>query len=150
MGLEVLAALGTDYAVSRLNEIAPRVQFKTLEEQARRKIAQIDVPTPRTTRSSPRPRGRSFAALEKEARPVVADQIRRFESALADQPSWTAAAFTGLLLGHPLLRHLVGRLLWVAGTRPRRGSGPRPAQLAGSTLIGSPSRKAAMSATTSA
>ncbi|MBR7837901.1 DUF4132 domain-containing protein [Actinospica durhamensis] len=178
-GLEVLAALGTDYAVSRLNEIAQRAQFKALKEQARTKIAQIAaqrgltgeqladrlVPDlgldadgglwldygPRRFRVGfdenlkpfvtdaagarrkdlPAPNAKDdaelaaaaraqFSALKKEARAVAADQIRRFEYALADQRSWTAAEFTGLLLGHPLLRHLVGRLLWVAevdGTR---------------------------------
>ncbi|HTJ67624.1 MAG TPA: DUF4132 domain-containing protein [Actinospica sp.] len=55
-----------------------------------------------------------FAELKKLARTVASYQIRRLEAALVDQRSWTAAEFTGLLVAHPLLRHVVRRLLWVS------------------------------------
>ncbi|MER7846250.1 DUF4132 domain-containing protein [Kitasatospora sp. NPDC096077] len=57
-----------------------------------------------------------FAALKKDVRTVAGDQIRRLEEAMVTQRSWTAQEFEQLFVGHPLLWHLVRRLVWLAGT----------------------------------
>ncbi len=54
-----------------------------------------------------------FAALKKEARTIAFDQLRRLEAAMVTGRSWTAAEFRELLVEHPLLRHLVRRLVWL-------------------------------------
>ena len=172
-GLDVLEAIGTDFALQRINEIAQRVQFKALKERSREKIAAIaarlgltsdqladrlvpdlgldpegglwldygprrfrvgfdeqlkpnvcdesgarrkDLPPPNSKDDAELAAAarKQYSALKKEARSVAADAIRRLETALADQRSWTAAEFTDLLAGHPLLRHVVRRLVWVA------------------------------------
>ncbi|MET9000027.1 DUF4132 domain-containing protein [Amycolatopsis sp. NPDC004169] len=53
-----------------------------------------------------------FAVLKKEVRAVAAEQIPRLESAMVLGRRWPAAEFTELLAGHPLLVHLVRRLVW--------------------------------------
>lgn len=55
-----------------------------------------------------------FSALKKAARTLAAEQIGRLERAMCGRRSWSAEEFEGLLLGHPLLRHLVRRLVWTA------------------------------------
>ncbi|MGA5821153.1 WGR and DUF4132 domain-containing protein [Kitasatospora sp. NPDC094028] len=55
-----------------------------------------------------------FAALKKDVRTVAGDQIRRLEDAMVTQRSWTAEEFEQLFVGHPLLWHLVRRLVWLA------------------------------------
>ncbi|MFJ5924635.1 DUF4132 domain-containing protein [Kitasatospora sp. NPDC092948] len=63
------------------------------------------------------PAGRKrFAALKKDVRAVAGDQIRRLEQAMVAQRSWTAQEFDQLFVGHPLLWHLVRRLVWLSGT----------------------------------
>ncbi|GAA3193612.1 hypothetical protein GCM10010468_02990 [Actinocorallia longicatena] len=56
-----------------------------------------------------------FAQMKKDVRTVAADQIRRLEQAMVDRRSWPVAEFRELLAGHPLLRHLVRRLVWTDG-----------------------------------
>ncbi|QKW24148.1 DUF4132 domain-containing protein [Kitasatospora sp. NA04385] len=56
-----------------------------------------------------------FAALKKDARTLVADQTARLEAAMVAQRTWSAGEFTDLLVAHPLLGHLVRRLVWTAG-----------------------------------
>ena len=82
-----------------------------------------------------------FAALKKDVRAIAADQVRRLERAMVDQRRWTGAAFRQHLADHPLLRHLVRRLVWLrfdpAGT-PLGGlrvtGDPRPADARDETV----------------
>ncbi|MGW4897458.1 DUF4132 domain-containing protein [Kitasatospora sp. NPDC004240] len=55
-----------------------------------------------------------FAALKKDVRTVAADRIRRLEAAMVDGRGWTAEEFRSLFVAHPLVRHLVRRLVWLA------------------------------------
>jgi hypothetical protein len=55
-----------------------------------------------------------FAALKKDVRTVAADQVRRLQAAMVDQRSWTAREFQELFVAHPLLWHLVRRLVWLS------------------------------------
>ncbi|KUO04542.1 hypothetical protein AQJ67_12130 [Streptomyces caeruleatus] len=54
-----------------------------------------------------------FAALKKDVRTVASDQVRRLEAAMVTGRSWTAAEFQELFVAHPLLWHLVRRLVWL-------------------------------------
>ncbi|MFJ5924905.1 DUF4132 domain-containing protein [Kitasatospora sp. NPDC092948] len=53
-----------------------------------------------------------FAALKKDVRTLAGDQLHRLEAAMLAGRSWTAAEFRTLLVGHPLLWHLVRRFVW--------------------------------------
>ncbi|MGQ4485109.1 DUF4132 domain-containing protein [Streptomyces sp. SAS_281] len=55
-----------------------------------------------------------FLALKKEVRAIASDQVRRLEAAMLADRSWTAREFTELFVGHPLVWHLVRRLVWVS------------------------------------
>jgi hypothetical protein len=57
-----------------------------------------------------------FADLKKDVRAVAADQIRRLEAAMTDQRRWSAAEFGDLFTRHPLMWHIVRRLVWVSET----------------------------------
>jgi predicted DNA-binding WGR domain protein len=54
-----------------------------------------------------------YLALKKDVRAVAADQIHRLERAMVEQRTWTAEEFHTVLAGHPLLRHIVRRLVWI-------------------------------------
>ncbi|WP_441248518.1 WGR and DUF4132 domain-containing protein [Kitasatospora sp. McL0602] len=65
-----------------------------------------------------------FVTLKKDVRTIAVDQIHRLEAAMVAQRSWTATEFRELLVQHPLLRHLVRRLVWLAdGADGADGSG---------------------------
>ena len=55
-----------------------------------------------------------FSALKKDVRTVAADQLRRFEQAMATQRRWTASEQRRHFVEHPLLWHLSRRLVWAA------------------------------------
>ncbi|MET8760083.1 DUF4132 domain-containing protein [Lentzea sp. NPDC004782] len=54
-----------------------------------------------------------YLTLKKDVRAVAADQIHRLERSMVDQRTWTAEEFHTVLAGHPLLRHIVRRLVWI-------------------------------------
>jgi len=114
LGLDADGGLWLDYGARRFRvgfdeELKP---FVTDQTGARRK----DLPAPNSKDDAELSAAarKQFTALKKEARAVSSDQIRRLEQALVDRRSWTAAEFNELLLVHPLLRHVVRRLLWVS------------------------------------
>ncbi|MFJ8856567.1 DUF4132 domain-containing protein [Streptomyces sp. NPDC102437] len=57
-----------------------------------------------------------FMALKKDVRTIASDQVRRLEAAMVSGRSWTAQEFRELFVGHPLLWHLVRRLVWLSET----------------------------------
>lgn len=57
-----------------------------------------------------------FRVMKKEARAVASDQVRRLESAMVSQRSWTPEIFTQVFSEHPLMVHLARRLVWTAQT----------------------------------
>ncbi len=54
----------------------------------------------------------AWKALKKDLKTVAATQLERLEQALAKSRRWPAEDFQLLLASHPLLGHLVRRLLW--------------------------------------
>ncbi|GAA0565345.1 hypothetical protein GCM10010172_56080 [Paractinoplanes ferrugineus] len=55
---------------------------------------------------------KQFAGLKKDVRTIAADQIRRLERAMVTGRRWSGAEFRQLFVGHPLLWHIVRRLVW--------------------------------------
>lgn len=53
-----------------------------------------------------------FTALKKDVKTIATDQIRRFEQAMVTGRRWTATEHRTLFVEHPLLWHLVRRLVW--------------------------------------
>jgi hypothetical protein len=172
VGLDVLAAIGTDTALGVLNSIAQRVKFDGIKYRAQEKIEEVaagmgltaeelgdrlvpdfglddattmtvDYGSRRFTigfdeqlkpfvldesgkrlKALPKPGAKDdgeaapaehkrFGQLKKDVRTIAGDQVVRLERAMVLERRWPAAQFRTLLVGHPLLRHLVRRLVWV-------------------------------------
>ncbi|MEV6237399.1 DUF4132 domain-containing protein [Lentzea sp. NPDC051838] len=171
-GLDVLADIGTEVALSHLNSIAEKVSFKGLKTKAQEKVAQIAAelglsrdqlsdrlvprlglddaatlvidygprqftvgfdehlkpfvldPDGKRRKDLPKPGAKDdedkaplehkrFTALKKDVRTIASDQIQRLERAMVNQRTWTAEEFDTVLAAHPLLWHLVRRLVWI-------------------------------------
>jgi len=54
----------------------------------------------------------TWRALKKDVKAVASTQIARLEQAMVSQHRWAKADFERYLLTHPLMVHLVRRLLW--------------------------------------
>ncbi|NGY61003.1 DUF4132 domain-containing protein [Lentzea sp. NEAU-D13] len=171
-GLDVLADIGTEVALSHLNSIAEKVPFKGLKTRAQEKVSQIAAelglsrdqlsdrlvprlglddaatlvidygprkftvgfdeqlkpfvldPDGKRRKDLPKPgtkddqelaplEHKRFTGLKKDVRTIASDQIQRLERAMVDQRTWTAEEFHTVLAAHPLLWHLVRRLVWI-------------------------------------
>lgn len=55
-----------------------------------------------------------FTAFKREIKSVATDQIKRLNRAMVTGRRWSGDEFTQYLLGHPLVIHLVRRLLWAS------------------------------------
>ncbi|HEU5029790.1 MAG TPA: DUF4132 domain-containing protein, partial [Spirillospora sp.] len=57
---------------------------------------------------------KAFSTLKKDVRTVAAGLIARLETAMVRNRRWSLTEFRELLAGHPLVRHVVRRLVWIA------------------------------------
>ncbi len=171
LGLDVLAAIGTDTALMHIHRLSTKAQFKALRSRAEAKIAEIAeardlsedqladriVPDlgldddgslvldfgPRQFRVGfdeslqpfvqdaagarlsdlPRPikaddealakvARETWKVLKKEAKTIATEQLRRLEHAMARRRRWRHDELRQCLVEHPLLGHLVRRLVW--------------------------------------
>ena len=73
-----------------------------------------DLPKPRQTDDSEKATAATeiWKALKKDAKTIAQGQILRLELAMCGQRRWTTEVFNTFLLGHPLLIHVVRRLVW--------------------------------------
>lgn len=53
-----------------------------------------------------------FKKIKKDTKTIASLQLLRLESAMVLRRRWTAADFSALLLGHPVMRHLAACLVW--------------------------------------
>jgi hypothetical protein len=53
-----------------------------------------------------------FKLLKKDARTIASQQVLRLEVAMCSRRRWDREVFDRFLAGHPLVRHLVQRLVW--------------------------------------
>ncbi|MFD6531493.1 DUF4132 domain-containing protein [Streptomyces sp. NPDC060184] len=58
-----------------------------------------------------------FLALKKDVRAVASGQVQRLEAAMVSGRCWTAREFQELFVAHPLVGHLVRRLVWLSESR---------------------------------
>ncbi|MVZ99666.1 DUF4132 domain-containing protein [Actinomadura sp. LD22] len=54
-----------------------------------------------------------FTGLRKDLRTIADQEIKRLEKAMTVRRSWTPDDFRRLFVDHPLLRHIVRRLVWI-------------------------------------
>jgi hypothetical protein len=113
-GLDASGTLTLDYG--------PRRFVIAFDEQLRPTVADEDG---KLRKSLPKPGAKDdpdlapaaykrFSALKKDVRTAASGQVHRLETAMAEGRRWPLPEFRAYLAGHPLLRRLVVRLVWLA------------------------------------
>ncbi|MGV9364037.1 DUF4132 domain-containing protein [Amycolatopsis sp. NPDC003731] len=116
----LVPTLGLDEAATAVIDYGPRTFVVGFDEQLKPYVTD---PDGKPRKALPKPGAKDdaelaaaeykrFSALKKDVRAVAADQISRLETAMVLGRRWPAAEFEQLLAGHPLLWHLVRRLVW--------------------------------------
>lgn len=173
IGLDVLAAMGTDVALMHLYGISQKLKFKGLQEKAGEKITLLaeargltedelgdrlvpdlnldddgtmtldfgsrqfrvtfdeslkpyvldgankrlpDLPKAGKADDAEKAKDATerWKALKKDAKTIASQQVLRFELAMCARRRWSAPVFQQFLAGHPVVRHVVRRLVWAA------------------------------------
>jgi len=81
-----------------------------------------DLPKPKKTDDAQLAKAATerFKSLKKDARTIASQQVQRLEVAMCSRRRWTQEVFQMFLVQHPLMRHLVQRLVW--GTYSQAGA----------------------------
>lgn len=112
LGLASDGSLGLDYG-PRQFVVGFDEQLKPfVTDQAGKRLKTLPKPGVKDDPIPAQAAYQQFSALKKAARALASEQVGRLERAMCARRSWSAEEFQELLLGHPLLRHLVRRLVW--------------------------------------
>ncbi|MGI5163270.1 DUF4132 domain-containing protein [Spirillospora sp. CA-253888] len=114
LGLDASGGLALDYGPRRFHVGFDERLKPFVTDQEGRPRKTLPKPGAKDDRARAAASYERFAALKKDVRTVAATQIERLEAAMVEGRRWTAAEFREHLAGHPLLRHLVRRLVWLA------------------------------------
>ncbi|MCB9603270.1 MAG: DUF4132 domain-containing protein [Sandaracinus sp.] len=73
-----------------------------------------DLPKPKKTDDAEKSKAATdmWKALKKDARTIAGQQVARLELAMVDRRRWPLTTFRTFLVEHPLVGHLVRRLVW--------------------------------------
>ncbi|TWP53598.1 DUF4132 domain-containing protein [Lentzea tibetensis] len=113
LGLDDDASLVIDYG-SRTFTVGFDEQLKPyVVDQDGKRRKELPKPGARDDQDLAVAEHKRFTTLKKDVRTVAADQIHRLEAAMVTRRQWTAAEFHTVLAAHPLLWHIVRRLVWI-------------------------------------
>ena len=112
--------LGLDEVGTLLLDFGPR-QFRVGFDEALKPYVRdsdgarlADLPKPKKTDDAALAAAavERFKLLKKDARTIASQQVLRLEVAMCTRRRWSGEVFGQFLATHPLLRHLVQRLVW--------------------------------------
>ncbi|MBN3820098.1 DUF4132 domain-containing protein, partial [Paraburkholderia sp. Se-20369] len=117
--------LGLDEQGTLLLDFGPRVFRVGFDETLKPYVREVgadgapgarlaDLPKPKKTDDAAKGKEavERFKLLKKDARTIASQQVMRLEVAMCTRRRWTPDVFRAFLVAHPLVRHLVQRLIW--------------------------------------
>ncbi|MFD9036428.1 WGR and DUF4132 domain-containing protein [Streptomyces sp. NPDC059567] len=114
LGLDADGSTVVDYGTRRFTVGFDEQLRPFVRDESGRRLKDLPKPGVRDDAELAPAERKRFAALKKDARTIASDQVRRLEEAMVTRRSWTGAEFRQLFVDHPLVWHLVRRLVWLA------------------------------------
>ncbi|MFD1371134.1 DUF4132 domain-containing protein [Actinoplanes sichuanensis] len=111
-GLEADGGLHLDYGPRRFVVGFDEQLQPVVTESGGKRLKALPKPGVRDDTDLAQAAYQRFSTLKKDVRTVAADQVRRLEHAMITNRRWSGAEFRRLFVEHPLLWHLVRRLVW--------------------------------------
>jgi hypothetical protein len=121
LGLEPAGTLTLDYGPRRFTVGFDEQLKPYVADQDGKRLKTLPKPGAKDDEELAPAAYQRFSALKKDVRAIAASQIARLELAMVTQRRWTAQEFGEYFAGHPVLRHLVQRLVWAAFTDDDNG-----------------------------
>jgi hypothetical protein len=111
-GLDADGTLRLDYGVRSFGVGFDELLRPVVTDEAGKVLKALPKPGKRDVQELAAATYQRFTRLKSEVRTVAADQIKRLGQAMLTRRRWEPEDFTSYLVGHPLLRHVVRRLVW--------------------------------------
>ncbi|NUR60737.1 MAG: DUF4132 domain-containing protein [Catenulispora sp.] len=112
LGLNDAGALELDYGPRRFTVFFDEQLKPGVVDEAGKRLKALPKPGAKDDSELAPAAYQRFAGLKKDVRTLATDQIARLELAMVTRRRWSESEFEEFLVGHPLLRHVVRRLVW--------------------------------------
>ena len=116
LGLEAGGSLELDYGPRRFTVGFDEQLKPYVADEAGKRLKNLPKPGVKDDGELAPAAYQRFSGLKKDVRTLASDQIARMERAMVVQRRWTTAEFREFFVAHPLLRHIVRRLVWATFT----------------------------------
>jgi hypothetical protein len=114
LGLSAEGTLTLDYGPRRFTVAFDEALRATVCDAAGRPVKTLPKPGANDDPDLALAAYQRFSVLKKEVRVLAREQLWRLELAMCERRRWSRAEFAELLAAHPVLRHVVRRLVWGA------------------------------------
>jgi predicted DNA-binding WGR domain protein len=111
-GLDDASSLTIDYGPRRFTVGFDENLKPFVLDEAGKRLKDLPKPGAKDDQALAPGEHKRYGRLKKDVRTIAGDQIVRLESAMVLLRRWPATEFRSLLADHPLLWHLVRRLVW--------------------------------------
>ncbi|WP_194926707.1 DUF4132 domain-containing protein [Catenulispora pinisilvae] len=112
LGLDAAGSLELDYGPRRFRVFFDEQLKPGVTDENGKRLKSLPKPGVKDDAELAPAAYQRFSGLKKDVRTLAADQIARLELALVARRRWSKADFQEYFVRHPLLRHLVRRLVW--------------------------------------
>ncbi|MBW8802410.1 MAG: DUF4132 domain-containing protein [Catenulisporales bacterium] len=112
LGLDDAGALELDYGPRRFSVFFDEQLKPGVRDESGKQLKALPKPGAKDDPELAPAAYQRFSGLKKDVRTLASDQIARLELAMVARRRWAKPEFEDYLVGHPLLRHLVRRLVW--------------------------------------
>ena len=112
LGLSADGTLRLDYGPRSFDVGFDEVLRPRITDEAGKVLARMPRPVKTDDQELAKAAYQQFTELKRAAQTVATDQIQRLEKAMFTRRRWEPDGFAAHLVAHPLLRHLVRRLVW--------------------------------------
>ena len=112
LGLDESGSLALDYGPRRFTVGFDEQLKPFVADEAGKRLKALPKPGVKDDAELAPAAYQRFSGLKKDVRTLASDQIARMELAMVSQRRWTGREFKEFFVAHPLLRHIVRRLVW--------------------------------------
>jgi hypothetical protein len=112
LGLDEDGSLTLDFGPRKFRVVFDESLKPFAKEESGKRLPDLPKPRKDDDETKSKEATETWKALKKDSKTIAQQQVTRLELAMCGRRRWTSDVFRPFLVEHPLMRHLVQRIVW--------------------------------------